>query len=281
MLEILLIIGISIFASISSIISTGDIYKKQNNIFKSITYKGWLIIALNLGIITFSIIQYMGNEKKLDLKELSAKEEQQKRDSTLKAKYDIALLEMKNKFDSSNINVIATVSNVLGKYGYKLDSTNMSLVELIRDSTNNTLIEESAPILKLSHINGIDLQKIENNRCYFKLTMCSYDAGSTGYECKFHLIMEDSLKNLALGKTLELLRYNERISKNGILEVYFDFPITYLYKYFYIILKGSYYNMDKTKKYYVNDTYFYNKSGNQSGGLLGDSEKRINDVINN
>ena len=80
-------------------------------------------------------------------KETEANKKQLFRDSILKSNYDSSLYVLKNKFDSSNITTVVTISQTLGKYGYLFDSAQNKLIKLIKGSSKTRVIEKDDPVL--------------------------------------------------------------------------------------------------------------------------------------
>jgi len=254
-----LIIGILLFVAISSLISTGNIINKEKKGFKYLTLRGYAMIALNLLIIVLSVLQYYSNEREIHRRDLENSQNQDLRDSFLKAKYDSSLLNIKNEFDKSNTKIILTISEVLGKYGFSLDSTNKTLVRLIRDSSKTKIIEQVAPVLRLRNEDGISLVNHANNKLGFKLNVCSYDASSTDYQCIYYVIKEDSLENLLFLGRDWLLSKDLSINVNQTMSVNFSIPDSIMYKKLIIVIRGTYKNMEKTKTYNINTVDYYEK----------------------
>ena len=76
------------------------------------------------------ILQFFLNNYSESLKEKENQNFQAIRDSIQKVRYDSSLLVMKIKYDSSHNKTVSIITETLGKYGFKLDSTNRSLYRI-------------------------------------------------------------------------------------------------------------------------------------------------------
>lgn len=246
---------ILVLVGVSSLISTGDIIEGNKKGLKAITRRGWAMIVLNFCIILFSVIQYYTNEYESKIKDSENRVIQEDRDNSLKAKYDSALFNIKREFDKSSLQSISTVSEVLGKYGFRLDSTNKTLVKLISDSK----VEQDAPVLRLRNDDGIKYKNHINNLDNFSLGVCSYDASSTDYDCFFYIMKEDTLENISLIGIDRYLNQDLSINKNQFYDIDISIPDSILYRRLIVVIKGTYKNMDKTKIYSINNANFYDK----------------------
>lgn len=255
--DITLILGVAVFAAISTIISAGDIIDNSQNGIKALTLKGWVIIFLNFSIIVFSFFQYTYNEKNLIKKEQEFKKEQFKKDSI----------------------TVSTITEILGKYGYKLDSTNQILEKVINEPKYRTFITESDPVLKLCNTIGIQLKEYKNGEYRFQLTVCSEDAGSTDFDCIFYFITEDKNKDLSLLSKKRLIEREEKLGKNSQLVIKFYLNDKIEFERIYISIIGTYKNISKSKTYEINSPYFYQRSDSSFRGVILETNSRIDDFI--
>jgi len=259
--NLIFILGIAVFVAISSIISAGNVIDKRKKGIRSVTSRGWIMIGLNLGIIIFSIFQFIKNDNEMAAKEIAANNKQLKKDST----------------------TISTITEILGKYGFKLDSTNKTLVKLLNDSNSVNIISDDSPspVLKLNNSDGIRLVKHSNGEYDFDLSVCSENASSTGFDCLFYFIQEDSLKTLAFLGKKRLLYNDEKIPTGSTLHLSFimDDRDGLPFERLYVVFKGTYKNMDKTKTYDLNSVYYYQKSSNSFAGVTSDTKERIDAFV--
>jgi hypothetical protein len=119
-----------------------------------------------LAIIALSIGQHLYNKNENESNLKNAKLDQDRRDSLIITQYNLSLLEMKEKYDSSNTSTVSIITETLGKYGYKLDMANKRL-------------SVADPILQVCGENGMEIVEKANKMKALKLRLCSKDAGST------------------------------------------------------------------------------------------------------
>ena len=278
MTAIFIIIGIALLVALSSFISSvGKLLDRRRKGINIVTKRGWLIISLNFGIIILSALQYFFNEKDLKQKDYEATKKQTLRDSVLKSNYDSSLYVLKNKFDTSNINTVSTISQTLGKYGYLFDSAQKRLVKIIRDSSKTKIIVQQDPILSICSFEGIKLTKTENGLNYFDLLFCSEGSGCTGFNINIAIVLSDTIpsNNYFYFKDNLKLRDQVQIAKDAAYVQHFNFSDKIIFKFLYIYVTGTYTNIDRSKSYKIDDIYYYNKIGKTVGLTEGETRKNI------
>lgn len=279
MISIFLIIGIAILASVSSFLVTGGkLFDKNQNGLKKVTTQGWRVV-LGLGIIILSVLQYRQNEISLSNKEAEANKKQDQRDTRLKIDYDSSLIEMKKKFDTTSTKTLLTVTETLGKYGFLLDSSNQKLIKIIRDSSKTKIILPADPVLMLCSGNGISLINHKDTIYTFSLDLCSQDASSTNFDLKSTTVLSDSSGKFTYLGIDNPISKETQISKDLSFRTYFDLHYGLPYKYLYLLLEGTYCNLDKTKKYEISNLYYFNLQGNTFGGVGGKTKKAVVDFM--
>jgi hypothetical protein len=273
---------IAFFAAASSFLAaTGEIINRERKGLKTITARGWILLGINLFIILFSVFQYRQNEIDVNEKEEAANTKQLQRDSVLRILYDSSLYVMKQKYDSSHTKIVLTIANALGKYGYRLDSSNQTLVKLIRDSSKTRVILPNDPVLVLCFPNGIKLIDQENERRHYEVSVCSQDAGSSQFDITCFVVIADTLGNLLYkGKIEEFVPSNVQIPTNLSYVRQLDIQMDRPYSTLYLFIKGKYKNMDGTKSYPVSVIYYYNNNGNTSGMITGKTALSIIECVN-
>lgn len=247
--DILLIIFLSILLSISTFISTQGLIDNRYKWFRKIQPRGWKLILINFLILLFLVVQFFWNEHKSCLKDVKFKEQQELRDKNLKKGYDSSLLVMKDKFDISNIEVITTISEVLGKYGYKLDSTN-NLVRILNNSSKTS----NDPIL---HCNSIKFLSKRGENSYYEFSVASRDAGSTGFDIKFYIIGQDKSNKYWFIGSESFMGKENKMFKDSEEPLIVAIRNDSIYSVIYFRLIGTYMNADKTKIYPINEVCSY------------------------
>lgn len=267
-MEVYIIIFLAILVLISTFISTkGSLTDDRKNGIKNFTRNGWKLVITNLFIIVLLVVQYYLNEYKLNIQYINNQTSQEIRDSVLKSRYDSSLLIIKSKFDSSNIKTISTVTDILGKYGFLLDSTNKVLVEVIKDSANVNIILPEDPVIKCT---SIELSSVTSDTTCFNFDFTSFDAGSTGFNFIVTCVLLDTTGNYSIEYRDNFLTYNFKFSKNMTKFVHLYLLNIEKYLCIYIHLKGSYMNTDQSKIYQIDDVYFYDLKTKKFGEVQGE-----------
>ena len=278
MTAIFIIIGIALLVAVSSFLSSvGKLLDRRRKGIKIVTKRGWLIILLNLGIIILSVFQYFFNERDLKRKDAEATKKQTIRDSVLKSNYDSSLYVLKNKFDTSNLKTVTTISQTLGKYGYLFDSAQKRLVKIISDSSKTKIIEQPDPILSICSFQGIKLTKTENGLNYFDLLFCSEGAGSTGFNINIAILLSDSItsNNYFYFKDNLKLQDHLQIAKDAAFVEHFNFSDKISFIFLYVYVSGTYTNIDRSKRFKIDDIYYFNKNGRTVGLVEGETRNKI------
>jgi len=266
---------IAFLVAVSSLLSsTSDVIDKTKKGIKSVTKKGWILLVLNLSIIIFSVLQYRQNDIEVKQKENEANYKQIQRDSLLRNQYDSSLYIMKQKYDSSHLNIVRTIANALGMYGFKLDSSNQRLEKLIKDSSKTRIIMPDDPVLIICPDGGIKLVDSKLNSHHYKIDFCSQTAGSSQFEIKCRVVLSDSMNSYTYAGSFDMPS-DLQIPKDMVNSEFFDIVNNQSYSFLYILVKGKYKNIDGTKSFQVNTLYYYNRYGNTSGMITGDTRRAI------
>ena len=140
MLAILTLLIAGVAAIASFLPSTGKVYDNSNRVkgLKRMKLRGWWTLGLFCLVLALTWTQNWLNEK-----------EQYKRENAQKRSFDSTLAAYKKQTDLSNrrtiLDITKTQTEILGKYGFKLDSANNTLVKAVRDSSakQRSLIERN------------------------------------------------------------------------------------------------------------------------------------------
>lgn len=159
----------------------------------------------------------------------------------------------KSKFDNSNLKTIATVTNILGKYGYQLDSTGSRLLKIIKDSSKTNVILPENPTLVCSSIEYYGLTK---GIPTYKINFESREASSSGYNIKCYLIAQDSLNKYSILNDSNLLEDYDRIPKNSTKIYYHTIYNDTVYRMIFLRLFGTYRNSDQSKTLSIDEIYY-------------------------
>ncbi len=268
--EIIIIVLLSILIAISTFITTkGKLTDDRRNGLHSLKENGWKVIIINIIILSLLVAQFIINEKEETRKTKEIIKVQDQRDSILKAGYDSSLLVMKWRFDSSNIAVISTITEGLGKYGFMFDSANKTLIKLVRDSSKTKVIVPDDPVLFCS---DFAFYKRIDGSSYYKITLTAKDASCSKFNviCGFFGVDSTNLvENIKFIGFKKFLTENDRIPKDMSASYYYEIENGSLYPMLFFRLYGTYQNLDETKTFSIDDSYFYNAKNNTSGRLTG------------
>jgi len=271
---------IAALVAISALLSSiWDIVDKEKRGLKAITKKGRIIILLNLSVIIISVLQYNQNEIDVKQKEDEAKTEQIQRDSILRDGYDSSLYIMKQKYDSSHENIVRTIASALGEYGFRLDSSNQKLERLIKDSSKTKIILPNDPVLQVCTNRGIEIIDTTSNKHKYQIRFCSKDAGSANFKIKLDFVLADSIANYDyIGS--HYFPQEAQISQDTEYSLFFDVSNNLNYSFLYILVNGTYSNIERTKSYPTDILYYYNRLGNTQGMITGKTRDSIIKFIN-
>jgi len=276
-LDILITITLFLLVLVSTFMATNGMLmdNRFKGFFERLTKNGWRLIVVNIIILIVLIGQYYHNKYIAKIKDQEYQIKQDTRYSILKVRYDSSLLVMKSKFDESNIKTITTVTEVLGGYGYKLDSANRRLVKILKDSAKTKVILPNDPVLLCS---AIQLYEQTRGNSVYRIEICSNDAGSTGFDIKGNFLAVDSLNHKIYlgGKTI--FDYEDRIPKDSINGFYIGINDS-LYSYVLIRLLGSYKNIDGSKSFPIDDVITYNIKARTFHDVTGPKRKEIIDLL--
>ncbi len=276
---VIIVLIISIITALAQIASSLSQIWKDDPLIpgnKKITTAGIWFYVFTVILVVLPAIQNAIQNDMDENKEAENKIAQDKRDKNLRKDYDSALIEMKKKFDTTNI----IISETLGKYGYKLDSSNKVLVSL-KDSAKTKVILSDDPVLRLSYAEegmpGIALARIiEDGEYEFRLSIISSDAGSSYFDVSYTLIGSDSsVMYFTPNVTDNLLASTDRLGKNIIISKSVLFKPTYKLHTLFVWLKGSYKRLDGTGNFPIDEVYGFYLNKNIVRIISGETKKLV------
>jgi hypothetical protein len=228
-----------------------------------ITKAGWLFYVCAVILSVLPGIQKLAQD---DVDEGQRKENaiaQDKRDSILRAGYDSSLVEMKRKFDTTT----SIVSETLGKYGFKLDSTNKLLIDIKKDSSR----AQESPVFGLMADEGIVI--VDSGQSFYKLkiTFRSQDAGSAYFSVKSSFVVMDKFGFFHYSPNpggVPLIAFETRIPKNSVTYSFttIDTPSNDISLFLWI--RGTYKRIDGSGNYPIDKVYEFDFSGVRKVGWL-------------
>jgi hypothetical protein len=262
-IAVLLVIAATYLAFLSS----------KDSIFKAnrITKGGWKFIVSYFVIIVFTVAQVIFTKLESDRKEVLFRDQQNTRDSVLKAQYDSSL-------SLTHLRTIATITEALGKYGFKFDSVNQRLIQLVRDSSKTRIIMPEEPALILAIEDGIVFERHENGVFRFKIRLASMQAASTNFILSLSALVRDSAKNvLGFYPEFKDIQKDMVIPANVGFDLFLLIPLENITipRHLDILIKGRYTNLDGTKSHQINSLYGYDFKLNDWGLIDGPTREIV------
>ncbi|HKB43048.1 MAG TPA: hypothetical protein VKC90_01615 [Chitinophagaceae bacterium] len=249
---------------------------KQSNSWK-LSFRGWAFLISIILTAVFAYIQQKNQvkvetraERKIELRDSLAKVEQNKRDS---------IAEVKRQ--ESNNQIVSSFGQGLAKYGLKYDSSQKIIEKLIKDSTKRTItiLNRPDPYFDLCVDSGIILRGKQNDYYSFEMKYCSSNADSKDINFKIYTVFGDKQNNLILIDVSQPLANNLKLQGNTVLPHGFKIRVSSLTKQIYFLLKGKYFNSDKSKSFDINVIYSYNIESNSIGLLSNEVDRKVREFL--
>lgn len=276
-MQLMFILFVVVLSTIAYFINEDNFFKGKEKGIKKITTKGWITLGIYFLIILFTFFQHISGRKELKESEQRALVIQNKRDSILKLEYDSSLHLMKIKYDSANLVTITSISELLARNGYILDSNNTKILKVLRDSIKTNIILPTAPILQLCAGHGIRFVKTKNDSMYYDVSFCSYDASCTIDSISISIVYFDNFDNFKLDKKTIKLPKNLKIVVESPITMEMTLPLTAKnkFKLVYMLFRGKYTDTTKEKIFEINDLYFLNILNNDWGITAGEKKDKV------
>jgi hypothetical protein len=177
-MQLAFLVAIAILVVVSGVISTmGKILDRRFRGLRKIRKEGWWFFAVNCLIVVLTVWQFILGRINDNKKEKSQAKIQAKRDSIQRASYD---------------QNTASLVNIILDHGYKLDSENARLIQIVRDSSKTKIIEATLPVLYLSRVSKTN---IDTNELVLEFETFSEIASSTKIDVLIYIIEVDRYNN--------------------------------------------------------------------------------------
>lgn len=183
--------------------------------------------------------------------------------------------ELKQESDSNSIHII----NSLAEYGLKYDVAQKRIEKLVKDSmriVKTTIIQPELPTITMGD-DGHEEIELTPDKKWFRYSFVSNNATSTKINIKISSVFSNSLDSFLYGG---MIKVNKKvIAKNqGFLgKIPRD---TSNCKLFIVWCRGSYWNIDKTKSFEIDETFIRNNETNVLRILTGDTRQFVINLIN-
>jgi hypothetical protein len=272
LINILLNLGTLVCATYVGFVSShGGLRDLRRNGFKKITRRGKKVLSYSLIAIFLTLASVVHTDYRGNQKDIQAKIIQLQRDSILKADFNKSLLIMKSKYDTSNYKVVGVISEVLGKYGYELDTSNKSLRKLVTEK--NPIAH---PIIFTSKN---EFYRTTGIKDVFKLTLNCITASATNMNIKIYAIPVDSFNNWLSFFDRTFLSANEVFPANSEIAAYYEFSSEFVPFLHYIYTVGTYTGTEDNKIINIDELSVYNVPEKRFFSISGKSKTDIRSRI--
>ena len=254
---------------IAGIPPTGELFKASTP--KKPTWRYYVVLVLTIGSFYLGTLKDKNSESEKTLAATNAKKEQDKRDSIA----DV-------RTNESNAKIVSAFAVGLGRYQLKYDSSTNAIIKIVRDSLKTKIIVNDDPVIEFSappEWKTADMVKHENGYYTYKYILMSNDAGSTGFILTLNVVVLDSVGGYINLPDCTVLSEEYMLSKAEYAQNFYKVRDTFHYRYIYFWLRGSYKNVDRTKKFNLNVVFANNFNDNTSYICTGNTRQKIIDVV--
>lgn len=202
-------------------------------------------------------------------------------EARIKREYEKSLLLMKAEFDKSSSNL----TEILAKYGYKLDSANNSLIKL-SDSPRVGINPSPIPILRLieqgSGISSIRIgERLADGKTRVFLTFTSRMESSGNFYLKHSFVEANRMGLMYLPASSPYpLDSTYIIDRDGTMTSNENIALSPIAKSLFYWVRGSYTRADGTGFFQINSLYRYDRDSVLTYSIKGDTRKKVVDFIN-
>lgn len=226
---------------------------ERNKWFRIFKRRGLIALFISLSIIIVSYFQYRHFERVNEKTAANIKQEQNIRDSIIK-----------DKVDSTSSSLYSKLSIALKKNDLKLDTANMTLEKLRRDSAKKVINNYAAddPVIFFSDT-AFSLLRMEGSSYKFGFTIVSKDASSNNHHIQMHTVGKSMDGKLFYMGASDLPGYNVNIPKNNGMTFFLTLSPPVPISEIFVYLKGDFTNSSGTTKYSIEPTlyrYYFNSN---------------------
>ena len=138
------------------------------------------------------------------------------------------------------------------------------------------------PEITLSYKDGMKLDSIANNICYFNITLVNRKAPSKNIKIQTYFITEENGKYFLITdpkKSYFIFPYGENLGTETSFEFHINIPYNNANT-IYCLLKGTYTNMNKDKTYSLRKIYSYEIKNKKFGMPLNPYYEPVENFLN-
>ncbi len=268
----LVVFLVALVGGVSSIIaSTGELFNKGAKGIRYILPRGWIYLACTVLLMVLPTVQSIIQDNINAAKDIENKKAELIRDSTLKAAYDTSVASIKRNSDASNFAQTLTISQVLSKNNYELDSSNKELRKMIRDSSKKTIVNGPDPTFSVVETEGHRaIEIIKTNEVDYTCIVHVKSADATTTRCQItayvFIASDSSITDFHYAGTFkDLFNLESGFTKDVPMSVRFELTTANKFDVLLVWLKGTYKNTDGTKTFPINTLYSFNIKNREFG----------------
>ena len=271
---IVYIIASAVVASVVAGIAARDvIWKKGSSKWISFTRAGYAFVILSAALVILPTILYVAQSR-------SDKAERDLRDSILRRSYDSSVTQIRKDFGDSNYRTLTVIGQTLAKYGYRLDTTEKRLTQMIHDSANMKTVLPDEPVLQMMTDQigpGFTFLKLENTINHYRISFSSADGASCCFAIKMSTVVEDTVSKAYVykGPVRFPLTDNDALNKNASQPFTFMIDDNNPYDYLFLWVRGTYKDRNGKNTYTIDRVYYNRKLPNSFGSMQGDTRNRV------
>lgn len=227
---------------------------------------GWinkLAFRIILAVLII-VIPYLSNQKKEEINKENNLREQKARDSLNQEKQLNYSLRVQNQ-----------LTNALAKYGLKYDSTKNEIARIVSSKSSPD------PEITLSYDNGMILDSIANNTCYFRIVLSNRKAPSTDIKILTHFVTFENGKYYLIKNPYKnnfIFPSGESLSTDATFTFRVNIPFNNA-SIIYCYLGGSYKNVTRNKTYFVNSIYSFEIKEKRFGLPLNPAHEKVENIL--
>lgn len=232
--------------------------------FRKLTNRGKLTALVLISIFALLIGQEINNSNISHNKDLLLSQERDARDAKITNG-------IKNGVDSV-ISIYSKEQNLkFDTLSRQVSEVKISPRELPENSNENPVI--------LVHKDGISIRSSLPTLQSYNLTITCRDAGATNFNVKASILNEYAGQKYSKSE-INFFPDGFRTFKNSSFNTGFKSLGAYIPTKLYIYLKGSYYSLDRSKSYEIDDLYFFNNKTGETTFKTGSERTLIIGIIN-
>lgn len=242
---------------------------RYTNQWSRLTIRGKKVFFTLFFIAIFLCLQEYNNNISSDIKDSFIRRENNTRDSITAEKIKVGV-------DANSRKLFNDVSEAFAKQGLKLDTLKKN-VEKLKDSIKGSvnIYNGVDSFLSLCKEEPITLTSKSLSGYIFELKICNSSAPSRNLNAKVYVVSIDSTNKMIFSKEFELFQSNAQLDKDALITQQIIVPSDRDIKLCYFLIKGSWTNVDKSKRFLIDHIFHYNIENKRTGGVTAIHDREI------